>query len=355
MGTAGGWRFRSRTLRGLRKLFCAAAIPTMLGSTYAHGSSVAEFYEKKSIDLSVGFTTGGMYDSIARVVSRHLGSKIPGNPKIVVRNVPGAGSLNLSNQLYNVMPKDGSAIATISRGMVTEPLLGRGAARFDTRQFTWLGSVSNEVSLCAVWHSSPIKEWNDVLTKDFTMGGLGAGSDNDSFALMLKNVFGARLKLVSGYPGGNEIVLAMERGELDGRCGWSWGAIASTKMDWVTQKKIRLLVQLALSKSPQLDGVPLIMDLAKDERQKQILRLMLARQLVAWPFVAPPGLPADRKEALRNGFDALMKDPAFISDMKRIDVDVEPTSGVAMERLIDEIYRTPSDVVRDTRKITGVE
>lgn len=179
-----------------------------------------------------------------------MGKHIPGNPNIVAQNMTGAGSLRLSNYLYNIAPKDGTAIGMIGRGLAMEPLLGSAPAQYDARRFTWIGSISDDVSLCVTWHTSKVKSWKDMLNTGFTLGGEGPGSDPDMFANMIRNVFGAKGRLVVGYPGGNEINLAMERGEVDGCCGWSWSSVKSTKSDWLKNKKINLAVQMGSSKEP---------------------------------------------------------------------------------------------------------
>ena len=204
--------------------------------------------------------------------------------------MPGAGSQRAAQYLYSVAPKDGSVIGTMSRSMPIEPLLGD--AKFDGRQFTWIGNVADTNSLCATWHESGIKTWQDVLEKPFVLGGQGPGSDLDNFAALVKNVFGAKAKLVSGYPGGSEVNLAIERREIDGRCGWSWDSIKGTRPEWLRDKKINLLVVFALEKAADVPPeVPLVLDVAKTEEQKQILRVHLAGQALGRPFAAPPGIP----------------------------------------------------------------
>jgi tripartite-type tricarboxylate transporter receptor subunit TctC len=314
-----------------------------------HAQSVADFYRGKTIQLLIGYTAGGGYDLNARVLARHMGKHIPGNPTIVPQNMAGAGSLRLANFLYNVAPKDGTAIGMVGRGMAMEPLIGGSATQYDARRYTWIGSVSDQVSLCATWHTSRVKTWDDMLKTDFTVGGEGSGSDPDMFATMVRSIFGVKIRLVSGYPGGNEINLAMERGEVDGRCGWSWSSIKITKPDWLKNKRINLLLQMALHKNSELPDVPLIMDLARNDRERQILKLVLGRQEMGWPFTAPPGLPKDRAAALRAAFDATMKDADYLAETKQRRLDVNPMSGAAIDTLIAELYATPADVVTATK------
>jgi tripartite-type tricarboxylate transporter receptor subunit TctC len=317
----------------------------------ARADPVADFYRGKSIALLIGYSSGGGYDTYARVLARHMSRHLPGNPTIVPQNMPGAGSLRAANFLYNVAPKDGTTIGMFSRGMAMEPLIGASATQFDARKFTWLGSGTNEVSLCLTWHASPVKTWADIFSTPFTVGGEGSGSDPDIFSAMIRNAFGAKLKLVSGYPGSAEVALAIERGEVDGRCGWSWSSLKLLRPDWVAQKKVNLLAQLALQGTPDLPDVPLILRFASNDRQRQMLKLVLSRQSMARPFAAPPDLPADRKQALRQAFDAAMADAEFLAEAKQRGLEVNPVSGAAIDMLISELYGTPAEIVAETRAI----
>src|SRR5262249_28095760 len=224
---------------------------------------------------------------------------------------------------------------------------------YDSRNFVWLGSVAPETVLCAVWSTSPIVTWDDMMHKDFVMGGTAPGADSDDYSSLLKSMFGAKLKLVSGYPSGIELNIAMESGEIDGRCGWSWSAIKATNQSWIDEKKIRLLVQMGLSKEPELPDVPWIMDRATSDRDRQILDLLLARQVAAWPFMAPPGIPEDRKVALRQAFDATMHDPGFIAETRRSGLIVNPVDGAKLDALIPQLDRIPKDVVDAARSTVG--
>jgi tripartite-type tricarboxylate transporter receptor subunit TctC len=267
--------------------------------------------------------------------------------------MPGAGSLKSANYLYGVAPKDGSAIGTFGRGIAMEPLLGNDAAQFDAAKFTWLGSVTNESSVCAAWHTSSVKSWDDMMNKGFTAAGEGAGSDPDIFAAVIKNVLGAKIKVVTGYPGGAEMALAIERGEVDGRCGWSWTSIKSTKPTWIPEKKLNILVQLSLDRNPEIPDAPLVTDLAKTEEQHQIMKLIFSRQAMGRPYAAPPGLPADRKVALRKAFDDTMKDQAFVDEAKKQILEVSPVDGDALDKMILDIYSSPKAVIQAARAGVG--
>jgi len=309
---------------------------------------VEDFYKGRTVSLVIGYSPGTGYDIYARLLARFIGRHIPGSPTVIAQNMPGAGSLKAANYVYAVAPKDGSVIATIGRSAPLEPILGD--AQFDGRSFTWLGSIASSSSLCATWHATGIKTWQDALTKPFALAGEGSGSEPDNFARILKNVFGAKVKLVTGYPGGNEMNLAIERGEVDGRCGWSWDSIKSTRPDWLRDRKINLLAVFSLQKAADIPAeVPLMVDLAASDEQRQILRLHLAGQSFGRPFFTSPGLPEERKAALRAAFDATMRDADFIAETNKVKLEVSPTSGAEIDRLLAEVYATPKDVVEKAK------
>jgi tripartite-type tricarboxylate transporter receptor subunit TctC len=315
----------------------------------AKADPVADFYRGRNVNLYIGYSVGGGYDNYARVVARHMGNHIPGNPSILPQNMPGAGSLRALNYLYNAAPKDGTAIAMFGRGMAMEPLIGASPTQFDARKLIWLGSGSDEVSLCGTWHTSRVKTWNDMQTIPFTVGGEGSGSDPDIFAAMLKKVFGIKLRIVSGYPGSAELALAVERGEIDGRCGWSLSSLRQMRPDWLATKQFNPIVQLNLEKSSDLPDVPLITEFATNETQRQILKMILSRQNMARPFAAPPGVPADRAQALVRAFEETMADQEFIEEAKARGLEVNPVSGAEIDRLVREVYQTPPAVVAEAK------
>jgi tripartite-type tricarboxylate transporter receptor subunit TctC len=317
--------------------------------------SAEVFYRTHPISLVVGYSSGSAYDVLGHAMAKVLGRHILGNPAVIVVNQPGAGSLSAANYLYNVAKNDGSEIGTFSRGIPMEPLIGDLLAKYDATRFTWLGSVASETSVCASWHTSPIKTWDDLFTHEFVAGANSPSSDTGIFANLIKSVFGANIKLIVGYPGGADINKAIESGEIDGRCGWSWSAVKSSEPSWLADKLINVFVQLDLHKSPELPDVPLIVDFAKTERQMQILKLILRRQDIAWPFAAPPGIPEDRKAALRVAFDATMRDPEFVAEARMLQLEVNPISGAAVEASIQEMYRSPSDVVTEVKRLLNSE
>ena len=317
----------------------AAALLTLAQPAAAQAS--AEFYKGRNVDLYIGYSVGGAYDLYARMIARHLGKNIPGNPTIIPKNLEGAGSLRLANWLYNVAPKDGTALGTIGRGTAFDPLLGSKGAQFQADKFTWVGSANNEVSICVAWKGSGITRLEDVLSKELIVGGTGQAADTDQFPRILNGVLGTKFKIVSGYPGGNDVTLAMERGEVKGRCGWSWSSVLATHKRWIDDKSIAILVQLSLAKHPDLPEVPLVMDFAKSEDQQQMFKLVFARQVMGRPYLAPPGVPKDRAEALRKAFMDTMKDPDFLSDAEKSQLEITPVSGEEVEKLVKDILQTP--------------
>src|ERR1700716_288019 len=267
----------------------AAALVTALPLSIARAQSPAEFYKGKTVEFYIGYSVGGGYDLYARTIARHIGKHIPGNPTVVPKNMEGAGSLRLANWLFRVGAKDGSVIGTIGRGTGFDPILGQQGAQFDGTKFTWLGSANNEVSVCVSWNAtSGIAKFEDLLSKEMTVGGPSSSADTDQFPRIMNGVPGTKMRVVSGYPGGNDVVLAMERGEVNGRCGWSWSSVKSTHPTWLAAGKINILAQLGLSRHPDLPDIPLVTDFAKTDEQRRILRLILVRQALGRPFLGPP-------------------------------------------------------------------
>jgi tripartite-type tricarboxylate transporter receptor subunit TctC len=314
----------------------------------AAAQNVEDFYRGKNVVIAIGFSVGGGYDLYARLLARHLGKHIPGQPNVIAQNREGAGSQRLTLYLYNAAPRDGTFIGAFSRSMAVAPLIDK--APFDATKFTWLGSISTDVSVCMTWHTSPISTFDDMLAKPFTVGGEGGGADPDVFALMLRNMFGAKLKLVSGYPGTNDATLAMERGEVNGVCGLSWSTVKARHTDWVKKRLVNFPVQFGLQKEPDLPDVPAVIDLAKGDEQVKMARLIMAGQAMARPYAAPPGVPADRKKALIAAFDATMKDPDFLADAQKLKADINPVTAAEIDKLLAEIYATPKDIVAKAAK-----
>ncbi len=322
----------------------AVAMLAICPMSVARAQNPADFYAGRTIDLYIGYSAGGGYDVYARLLARHMARFIPGNPAIVPKNMPGAGSLLLTNWLYNVAPKDGTAFGTIGRGTGFDPLLGSTKAQFDAAKLNWIGSMNDEVSVCVAWHTSGIGTLEQVKHKELTVGGTGPAADTDQFPKVLNATLGTKFKLVAGYPGGNDVDLAMERGEVMGRCGWSWSSVIATHQHWIDEKKINILVQLSLSKHRDLPDVPLIMEFAKTDEQKQTFKLVFARQPMGRPFLAPPGIPPDRVAILRKAFMDTLTDREFLVEAEKMKLEINPVSGSAVQQIVQEVYQTPESV-----------
>ena len=324
-----------------------AALPALMASlltTAAVGAetSVADFYKNKNLDVYIGFSVGGVYDVNARLLSRFMGRHIPGHPTFVPRQMTGAGSLTLANWLYQAAPKDGSTIGTFARGIAFNPLIGQPAGVIEATKFNWLGSTNDEVSVCAARRESGITTFAQVFERELVIGSTGSAGDDDQFPKIVNGVLGTKFRTVRGFPGGNEIKLAMERGEVSGRCGWSWSSVKATEAEWLREKKISIILQLALRKHPDLPDTPLVVDHAKTDEARQIFKVTFARQVLAWPFVAPPGLPAERVGALRKAFDETMQDKDYLAEAEKLSLEITPVSGERIQSLIEDVYRTTS-------------
>ena len=336
----------------IRAVTVASAVIAPGAGDPARAAEATPFFAGKTLRILVGFSAGGGYDLYARELARYMGRHMRGNPTVVVQNMPGAGSLKAVNYLYNAAPRDGTVIATFARGIVFEPLIGHpDGAQFEATKFNWIGSVSNEVGVCGIMSSRGIASWQDMLTKRTLIGASGAGADSDAFSVVLRNLFHLPMKIVSGYPGGADMNLAMERGEIDGRCGWSWSSILSTKRDWLVNKQIQLTLQIALAKHEDLPDVPLIMDLVSDPARGAALKVIVSRQSIARPFAAPPDVPPERIDTLRRAFDETVADADFLSEMRREALEVRPVGGAEVQKLMQEIYASPLDAVKLAREL----
>jgi tripartite-type tricarboxylate transporter receptor subunit TctC len=303
-----------------------------------------DFFKGKDITLYVGSTSGGPYDAYARMLARHWGRHIPGNPNIVVQNMPGASGRRLMGHMQGIAPKDGTAIAAAHRALPFDPLMGV-KAKFDPTKVTWIGNANDEVNICIVWHASPIKTFEDLKSREMVVGSGGPASTDTIYPNIMNALFGTKFRVIHGYEAAAQTHIAMERGEVDGRCGMTWDTLQAIKPDWITEKKVRNLVQFALEKHPDLPDVPSVFDFAKSEEERQILALWSAPNKMGRPFYAPIELPKDRAELLRRSFDRAMKDPALLAEVEKTKLFVSPTTGEQVAALIERIYATPTQVV----------
>jgi tripartite-type tricarboxylate transporter receptor subunit TctC len=332
--------------RTIVRVACAISLTVCgwLNAQTVAAETPAEFYKGKTVDLMIGYAVGGAYDIYGRTVARHIGKHIPGNPSVVAKNMDGAGGLRLANHFFQIAPQDGTQFGIIGRGVPFEPLFGVEQAKFDGTKFGWLGSANDEVSVCAVLASTGISSIKQVRTQEVVIAGTGASNETDQYPKVINGTTGTRFKVVSGYPTGNGPNLAIERGEVQGRCGWSYSSVKATHAHWLAEKKLNILVQVSLNKHPELPDVPLVAELAVSEEARQIQKLVFARQLLGRPFLAPPNLPADRLAALRKAFMDTMADKEFLAEADKSKLEITPVAGEEIERVVKEIYAAPRDI-----------
>lgn len=335
---------RSAIARPLELLATLAALAL---SPPAHAQDPVQYYAGKSITFLVGYGSGASYDTGARLIGRHLGKHVAGKPSVVVQNLPGAGSMVAANQLYNASPKDGTVIGIFGRGLYLEALFGNPQVKFDPVKFNWIGSHGREVSFLVTGKDTGFKTVADIQAREIILGASAPGADTHSFALVLRSLLDAKVKIVSGFPGQAEAFLALDRGEVHGNAGATIGTVMALRPVWLKEPgHANFVVQLATERHPTLlQGVPLIMDLAKNAIDKGAMELAFARQGIAYAFAAPPGVPADRVAALRAGFAAAVKDPEFLAEAARMNADVGPVGGGDIARIISEAYSKPPDVL----------
>ena len=305
----------------------------------------------RPVSIYVAGTAGGGIDLYARIVGRHIGRHIPGNPTVTVQLMPGAGGIRAANFLAQYAPKDGTAMTTFAGGPILEPLIGARDSGYDMSQFTWVGAVAKDVGLCMALSTTPFKTIKDAKRELMVVAGTGAGSETDTWPVILNEVLGTRFKLVTGYLGSQETIIAIERGEAHGRCVFSYSSLKTAKPDWLHDKKINVLALTALERHPDFPGVPTVVDLVSKTEDRQLLELMVGPGAMARPFAAPPGVPANIAVLLRRAFMATMKDPEFLADAAKIQADVQPTAGEEVQKLTMRLYQTPRPVVERVKKL----
>lgn len=310
--------------------------------------AAAPFPAGRQVSVHVGVNPGGGNDQIMRLVARHIGKHLPGNASVVARNTPGAGGRRLAGLLATTAPRDGTEIGMLHRGLVTEQLLGEVTLPFKVQDLTWIGTPTSTTDTCIVWHTARAQSVADLAQYELVL----AGDGNESWAVsLLQRLTGAKIRTVIGYPGGTAMNLAMERGEAGGRCAYSWQALKAAVPDWLRDKKIRPIVQFALSRHAELPDVPLILDYAKTELDRQALRLLVAPQIFGFPFVAPPGLLPEVRDLLRAAFDRAMRDPAVRDDAAKIRFELDPVPGAALERTAAEVSSIPPEVIARAKEL----
>jgi tripartite-type tricarboxylate transporter receptor subunit TctC len=324
---------------------------TLLAATMAFGLAhpanaqpASEPFAGKSVTLIIGFGPGGGYDLWGRTVARHIGKHLPGNPTVVPQNMPGAGSYVAASHIYGAAPKDGTVFAIIARDAALGPLSNAPGARFDATKMSWLGSPTREHNVCIANANAAVKSATQLHDTQLILGDTGPGTGTRSYPKVLNDLFGFKFKLVSGFRSSADVFLAMERGEVEGICE-SFDSVNQRKPDWIPKKTVNALLQAGSESPDMLKGIPNVLDLAKNDEQRQTLEYLYAGQDIGRPFVAPPDLPPERLKMLRDAFTATMKDPEFIADVKRNKFDLEPETGEQLAKLIGKIYATPKPVI----------
>jgi tripartite-type tricarboxylate transporter receptor subunit TctC len=334
----------------LRALSFAAA----LGATAAlacgpvAAQSGAPSFAGKTIEIWIGAAPAGGYDINARAVARYMPDYLTGKPTMLPKNMPGAGSLRAANLAYNTGAKDGTVIGAPSRSVMTMPLLGVENAKLDVTKINWIGSVASEDSTCIAWHTSSVKTLKDAQERKLIVGTSGPGTSTHTYALLLQNLFDAKFQIIGGYPGGKEAQIALERGEVEGTCG-SFSSIKTQKPDWVRDKQVNFLVLIGASRDPELPDVPTVMELATSDEQRNLLKIVLAPQTAGRPLFLPPDVPAPIVTSMRRAFDATMKDQRFLEEAKRIGLEVNPVTGEQIQKIAQEVYALPPDVVEKAK------
>jgi tripartite-type tricarboxylate transporter receptor subunit TctC len=333
-----------------KHVFCAALFGVI---ALASPSRAADFYEGKVVTIVVGFTPGGTYDQMARLYARHMPRFLPGKPTIVVQNMPGAGSLVATTHLANNAARDGTVLGVIGGGTVWESLLGNPQARYDPKTFNWIGGKSRDNITCLVWHTSPIRTIADAMNSEVIVGATGPGSRTMTFPKALNDIAHTKFKIVSGYPGGNEITMALEKGEVGGYCGWALGSLKQRAPQWYDEKKVRFLVQFATARDKDLADVPLAVDLAKTQADRDIMEFLTSDAVLAWTLLAPPGVPTERVTLLRGAFEAMLRDPAALAEADREKLEIDPVPGAELQALVEKLARTPPATLDAIKQINS--
>ncbi|HTI85799.1 MAG TPA: hypothetical protein VL966_04280 [Alphaproteobacteria bacterium] len=328
-----------------RSLMAAAWIACATWPIAAAADTVEDFYRDKTISLYIGYAAGGGYDQYGRLLARHMGQYIPGKPTILPKNMPGAGSLNAINNVYNVAPKDGTSIATFGPEVAFEPLRGGEGVKFDTLKFNWIGSMNRQVGLAVMSARSGIRTILDARTKQVSVGASGSGSQSNLNPQVYNAFLGTKFKVITGYPGTKDITLAVERGELDGIAGWSWDSLKLERPQWATSKDVNLVLQVSDRRHPEIPDVPNIYDYVDNPDDKATLELIFGHQLLGRPFMMAPGVPRERVEAARWAFDRTMKDPKFLAEAAAIRLEIDAVSGEEIEAHVKRIFSMPKALI----------
>jgi tripartite-type tricarboxylate transporter receptor subunit TctC len=337
---------RSFGLMSLCALAFGAYAALSSAAVTASEQDEADFYNGRTVQLMIGYSAGGGYDTYGRTLARHLGKHIPGNPNVVVRNVPGAGSLVLMNQIANTLPNDGTVIGAVNSGMPFEPLFGNEQAQFDVNDVSWLGNLSLVTSVGLFRKESGINKWQDLETQAATVGATGAGSNTNTIPRVLATLFNLKMTVIAGYPGSNDVGLAMERGEVDGMGSAFLSTIKAKNPEWLApDSDVNIIFQLGRTRHPDLPNVPLVSEMAKTDREQQVVDLLGARLIMGRPYVAPPGMDPERLATLRNAIEQTTQDRAFLEDASNQGLSIDFVDGEEMQTFFKEVYDYPKEIV----------
>jgi tripartite-type tricarboxylate transporter receptor subunit TctC len=339
-----------RTVSQLIRL--AVAFTAVLASSRAHAQAPADLYRGKTVRMVVGSGAGGGYDIYARILSKYLEKALPGKPSIVTQNMEGAASLTATNWAYRIAPKDGTVILATANALLLEPLYGNKAADFDTTKFEWVGSIGKQQQVCVTWIDSAAKTIADVQAREFTVSATGATGGPAIWPRVLNAMIGTKFKVIGGYTTGDSR-LAVERREVDGICGLAWSTLKTSDPRWIRENKINVLIQMGTRPQPDLPTVPLLYDMVKNEEDKAVLRLIFVPDEMGRPFAMPPGTPEPFVAAVRAAFDQIIKDPEFLTETTARGLEVDPLSGLEMQRLLKEAFTAPKARVDRAAEFIG--
>ncbi len=332
---------RARALLG-------AAVSFGLAST-ASAETPAEFFKGKTVNMYISSGAGGTNDAYARLIAEHITRHLPGQPNVLPRNMPGAGGLKATKYLYTVAPKDGLAMGVVQRAVAVQPLLGIKGADFNPLEFNWVGSTAQEVSVAVAWKTSKVQSIKEAVQNELVVGSSGVGNDTGAFPRVVNYFLGTKVRPIHGYVSGTDITLAMERGEVHGRFGWSWGSLKSREARWLKDGSIKVILQMGLKKAPDLDA-PLVLDLAKTPEDRKAMEVIFAATTIGWPSLLPPKVAAERVAAFRAAYAATVKDPAFVKGAEKRGLELDPLSGEEIQSIIANIYASSPDIVERARK-----
>src|SRR3954471_15438900 len=333
-------------------LALTATVMVAVAAPHASADPIVDFYRGKQLSLVIGTSAGNDYDFRGRLIARHMGRHIPGEPIIAPQNMPGAGGIKAANYMAAIAPKDGTTVHMIMTNMMATQAMHLPGIEFDTRQFRWIGNTTSTPNVINSWHTSGITKIEDVKTKELVVGA-PKGTAGVIYPTLLNKLAGMKFKIVTGYPGGNEVNIAMERGEVLGRGSNSWASWKSTKPQWITEKKILILAQVGLQRDPELSDVPLLIELASNDPDRKLMTFVSAETAISRALVTTPGVPPERVEALRRAFDATMKDPQFMAEADKAKMDISPMTGEDSQVIADSIVNTPPDVIAYAQEILG--